>query len=896
MTDDKTVYDGSETVPEADSTVYDGSETMPETDSTVYEGSAPDETAEATATGGDIRRGGVLLDTYRVESDAFEGGMGAVWRVHHQNWNVDLAMKRPKPDFFVTQKQKDDFTRECESWINLGLHPNIVSCYYVRELGGVPTIFSEWMENGSVESRIKDESLYSGTDAEVRERLLDIAIQFARGLHYAHENGLIHQDVKPDNLLVTNNWDAKVSDFGLAKARSLLTVLEGDWTVREDDPGATQMSPSGGRTPAYCSPEQAANQLLTRRTDIYSWAVSVLELYMGCKPWAHGRELTGPMVSSACRDYFEMCRVPMPERLKDLLARCMAQDPEDRYRDFHKVEVALKEIYREEFDKEYPRPEPQAAADTADSLNNCALSYLDLGKVKEASQLWAQASRTDNSNFRCHYNLAVALWKSNRISAEALYKSVMEHREDTPEWEAASKAVSFAKVRTESDVRWQLAEKDATTVPSVLREPFYEISRKRYDHDYKLDDGDVVMDQSADGRRTIGADAASKQYLLLDEHGDTFRFQTYRRWKDDPEVREYHADRDRIRTLWFVDASGGIVTTDGAEIDFFNAKTGRSLLSIHPKLDYEGDAIFQHVTQFSANGFVRVEELSKRGEWYQLPPADPKVDYLLSRVESFSQRDDAMRRLLRDFPEAEKRFEDGDYAETLALLAPACEDGTLLQAEAALELWEKLFPYCEPGKLVTVLPSDALWRPLADSETNAAEPAVPGKEWSLDEADDGKTIVTAIEDYTMSENYNGGMDYDFTYALRANDVKSGQAFFDVDRLIGDSQSDDRAIDYGIFLKLSGQYLWYRKKNWTQEWCVNLGDPAFQRKRGLRLALPGTGDYFLKNTDGGVEIGGFAFDDEFRGLMPLWDAQVIQCRDKAYRLIYQYTGLRQEAAQ
>lgn len=145
-----------------------------------------------------ITKGTCIGDKYEVISNAIRGGMGSVWKVHHKGWNTDLAMKRPKPKFFEegSEKRKEKFINECKAWINLGLHPNIVSCYYVREIGGVPSIFSEWMENGSLGNRIGDKTLYEGTDEEVQKRLLDIAIQFARGLHYAHESDghLIHQD------------------------------------------------------------------------------------------------------------------------------------------------------------------------------------------------------------------------------------------------------------------------------------------------------------------------------------------------------------------------------------------------------------------------------------------------------------------------------------------------------------------------------------------------------------------------------------------------------------------------------------------------------------------------------------------------------------------------------
>ena len=172
----------------------------------------------------EIHNGDPILDTYKVTSDAIHGGMGSVWRVHHNGWDVDLAMKRPQPRYFAegSDDSKEEFIAECENWINLGLHPGIVSCYYVRDISGVPSIFSEWMEGGSLRDRIRDGSLYEGAEQEVQERILRIAIQTARGLQYSHEQGLVHQDVKPGNVLLSKEWDAKVADFGLAKAQSRL--------------------------------------------------------------------------------------------------------------------------------------------------------------------------------------------------------------------------------------------------------------------------------------------------------------------------------------------------------------------------------------------------------------------------------------------------------------------------------------------------------------------------------------------------------------------------------------------------------------------------------------------------------------------------------------------------
>ncbi|MER2027437.1 MAG: protein kinase, partial [Lachnospiraceae bacterium] len=387
-----------------------------------------------------ITKGISISGIYDVISDPIKGGMGSVWKVHHNGWNMDLAMKRPLPKYFAegSERRKENFIRECEDWIDLGLHPNIVSCFYVREIGGVPTIFSEWMENGSLESRIEDQTLYSGTDKAVQERLLDIAIQFARGLHYAHESkkGLIHQDVKPDNLLLTLGWDAKVADFGLARARTKLEEDSRDdsrdsvttgavaGAVQAAAPGAALMVAYSGCTPAYCSYEQDAKKPVSRQTDIYSWALSVLEMYLGSRPWK-----SGPEAGNRFRVYLkeERFRVKMPDGMRELLEQCLAEDPGERPQDFGGIIAKLQDIYQETIGEVYPRPEPDAAPDTADSLNNRALSYLDLGKDDQAEGLWEQALEKDAALADAVFNRALFLRRNRRISyneAEDLLLSI----------------------------------------------------------------------------------------------------------------------------------------------------------------------------------------------------------------------------------------------------------------------------------------------------------------------------------------------------------------------------------------------------------------------------------------------------------------------------------------
>ena len=430
--DDKTVFDPGATKPESDRTVYedgktqyDGAATVRDDGATLLDAALSDGLAQgktaAPAENAAIQRGETILDTYTVESDAIEGGMGSVWRVHHKGWNVDLAMKRPQPQCFSTEKSKADFIHECEAWINLGLHPNIVSCYYVREISCTPTIFSEWMDGGSLESSITKGSLYEGTDAEQQKRILDIAIQFARGLHYAHEAGLIHQDVKPDNLLLTKDGEAKVADFGLAKARAILTVLDGAPTMNDaPDSGKTIASPSGGYTPAYCSMEQMDGKELTRRTDIYSWAVSLMEMYLGSRPWANG-----VVAGTVCQVYFTQARIPMPEALKELLAQCLAPEPDDRPHDFAEVEERLLKIYAEIVGSAYFRKKQKAnSVKSADNLHNQALSYIDLGHPGWAQRCWDNALQANAMHVNAYVSKNLHLWRINQLSADKLEEAL----------------------------------------------------------------------------------------------------------------------------------------------------------------------------------------------------------------------------------------------------------------------------------------------------------------------------------------------------------------------------------------------------------------------------------------------------------------------------------------
>ena len=398
--------------------------------------------------------GDVILGVYEVkrlagrndrEKHYAEGGMGVVYRVHHRGWDLDLAVKSPKLAAFETEQGKENFERECKTWIDLGLHPNIVTCYYVRRLGGIPRLFAEFGEDGSLEDWIQNRKLYQDGPPKALERILDVAIQFGWGLKFAHEQGLVHQDVKPDNVMMIGGVP-KVTDFGLAKAR----IAAGE-AAAEADPKSMFVS-WAGMTPAFCSPEQveasmqvqsglsgAERTKLTRRTDIWSWAVSVLAMFCGEAPCRSGGHTAAKVFKAYCKEPPESDFLPkMPKALAILMDRCFRRDPDDRPQRINEIVDELIEIYQKVTGNVYPRQEPVATELKADGLNNRAASLLDLGRQDEADKLLEEAWECHPWHPQVAHNRGLLLWRAGQITDTDLINHLEEVCKTRPDdWVAA---------------------------------------------------------------------------------------------------------------------------------------------------------------------------------------------------------------------------------------------------------------------------------------------------------------------------------------------------------------------------------------------------------------------------------------------------------------------------
>ena len=319
--------------------------------------------SSVSATAENWMPGQKLLDDFMIECTLGEGGMGKVYQVLSLSSDVTFAVKRNKG---LSEAARRNFLAELQTWIDLPDHPNIVACRFFRTMGEEVLIFSEYVDGGSLRDWIDQKALYEApyvrTPQEVLARMLDIAIQFAWGIHCAHEAGIIHQDIKPANVMMTLDGTAKVADFGLAGAQR--TAGE----TAAGDPKQTILASYSGMTPAYCSPEQATAAAqyragaayemlpkLTRRTDLWSWGVSVFEMFTGEVTW-HSGAVAAEALELHLKTQEKEGPIPaMPSEVAEVLRGCFRKDPARRWESLGKIVDLMKAAYRKVMGAEYPR-------------------------------------------------------------------------------------------------------------------------------------------------------------------------------------------------------------------------------------------------------------------------------------------------------------------------------------------------------------------------------------------------------------------------------------------------------------------------------------------------------------------------------------------------------------
>ena len=272
---------------------------------------------------------GTELGSYRVESLLGSGGMGDVYRARDTRLNRPVAIK-----FLSAEHVSPDllrrFQQEAQTASSLN-HPHILTVFEVGEFEDRHYLVTEFIDGGTLGDWLRAE-------ARPVRQVVELMIGVADGLAAAHTAGILHRDIKPDNILVTSNGYAKLADFGLAKLDPAGDGMTGAMTV----PGTRQGVIVG--TIGYMSPEQAAGKALDARSDVFSFGLVLYESI------ARRRAFSGATELEVLQRIMHAAPDPLvdgtPVALRNIIEKALEKDPADRYQSMRELVVDLRRFAR----------------------------------------------------------------------------------------------------------------------------------------------------------------------------------------------------------------------------------------------------------------------------------------------------------------------------------------------------------------------------------------------------------------------------------------------------------------------------------------------------------------------------------------------------------------------
>jgi len=322
---------------------------------------------------------GTTLAHYEIRSQIGKGGMGEVYLAQDTKLDRRVALKILSPEFAEDKDRMNRFILEARSASALN-HPNIITIYEIGEANGLHFIATEYIEGETLLTKLKEESLSL-------QSTLEIALQIASALDAAHQAGIVHRDIKPDNVMVRRDGIVKVLDFGIAK----LTAAD---TGEIDHEGETlvQVKTRVGMilgTVAYMSPEQARGTATDARTDIWSFGCVLYEMLTRQQPF-RGETMTDVLANVINREPAPVRaqRQDTPAELERIINRTVRKNREERYQSARELVDELKQLQtRMLVDAELIRTgeaEYLGQTQPAGSLNSIAvLAFANISAEKE---------------------------------------------------------------------------------------------------------------------------------------------------------------------------------------------------------------------------------------------------------------------------------------------------------------------------------------------------------------------------------------------------------------------------------------------------------------------------------------------------------------------------------
>jgi tRNA A-37 threonylcarbamoyl transferase component Bud32 len=276
--------------------------------------------------------GETIADRYELEEVVGHGGMSTVYKAHDSLLERNVALKVLHQQYNEDEDFVERFKREARSVAQLQ-HPNIVTVIDRGEEDGRQYIVFEFIDGENLKELVVRKGRLDLRDA------LEIAHKIARGLAFAHDHGLVHRDVKPQNVLLNGDGRAKVTDFGIARSLDV-------------DHGVTQTGTILG-TSNYIAPEQASGQPVDAHTDVYSLGIVLYEMLTGELPFPGESFVAIAMkhIQEPSPNVLDV-RGDIPLRVAEMIDRALEKDPEQRFPTMDafaaEIEASLAELDRGE--------------------------------------------------------------------------------------------------------------------------------------------------------------------------------------------------------------------------------------------------------------------------------------------------------------------------------------------------------------------------------------------------------------------------------------------------------------------------------------------------------------------------------------------------------------------